>query len=95
MAAAVHGLIHRDLKAKQYHAHDGVGSEGHRFRSGQAITDAGGEMDLTQRRICWHTDFVASPEQFGSGPVDARSTSIRWALRSGLRSPDGTHSARH
>jgi uncharacterized membrane protein YkvA (DUF1232 family) len=38
----------------------------------KAITDPGGEMDLTQGEFVGTPTF-ASPEQFGSGPVDARS----------------------
>jgi serine/threonine protein kinase len=42
------------------------------FGLAKAITDAGGEMDLTQGEFVGTPTF-ASPEQFGSGPVDARS----------------------
>jgi uncharacterized membrane protein YkvA (DUF1232 family) len=42
------------------------------FGLAKAITDAGGEMDLTQGEFVGTPSF-ASPEQFGNGPVDARS----------------------
>jgi serine/threonine protein kinase/tetratricopeptide (TPR) repeat protein len=42
------------------------------FGLAKAIADAGGEMDLTHGEFVGTPSF-ASPEQFGSGPVDARS----------------------
>src|ERR1700751_4942646 len=42
------------------------------FGLAKAITDAGGQMDLTHGEFVGTPTF-ASPEQFGSGPVDARS----------------------
>src|SRR5262249_18195166 len=42
------------------------------FGLAKAITDAGGEMDLTHGEFVGTPTF-ASPEQFGGGPVDARS----------------------
>ena len=42
------------------------------FGLAKAIADAGGETDLTHGEFVGTPNF-ASPEQFGSGPVDARS----------------------
>ncbi len=42
------------------------------FGLAKAITDAGGEMDLTQGEFVGTPNF-ASPEQFGTDPVDERS----------------------
>jgi serine/threonine protein kinase len=42
------------------------------FGLAKAVTNAGGEMDLTRGEFVGTPSF-ASPEQFGSGPVDARS----------------------
>jgi adenylate cyclase len=78
IAAAAHGLIHRDLKpANIMLAPDDSGSGELEvkvidFGLAKAIADAGGEMDLTHGGFVGTPNF-ASPEQFGSGPVDARS----------------------
>jgi serine/threonine protein kinase/tetratricopeptide (TPR) repeat protein len=78
MAAAAHGLIHRDLKpANIMLAPNDSGSAELEvkvidFGLAKAIADAGGEMDLTHGEFVGTPNF-ASPEQFGSGPVDARS----------------------
>jgi len=42
------------------------------FGLAKAIADAGGEMDLTHGEFVGTPNF-ASPEQFGSGSIDARS----------------------
>src|SRR5437016_11131055 len=42
------------------------------FGLAKAVADAGGEMDITHGEFVGTPNF-ASPEQFGSGPVDARS----------------------
>ena len=42
------------------------------FGLAKAIADVGGEMDLTHGGFVGTPTF-ASPEQFGSAPVDARS----------------------
>jgi eukaryotic-like serine/threonine-protein kinase len=42
------------------------------FGLAKAIADAGGEPDLTHGQFVGTPNF-ASPEQFGSGPVDAHS----------------------
>jgi serine/threonine protein kinase len=72
MAAAVHGLIHRDLKPSNIMLTTESEVKVIDFGLVKAITDAGGEMDLTQGEFVGTPTF-ASPEQFGSGPVDARS----------------------
>src|SRR6266487_2290825 len=78
IAAAAHGLIHRDLKpANIMLAPDDSGSGELEvkvidFGLAKAIAGAGGEMDLTHGGFVGTPNF-ASPEQFGSGPVDARS----------------------
>jgi len=73
IAAAAHDLIHRDLKPSNIML---TTTESEvkviDFGLAKAITDAGGEMDLTQGEFVG-TPIFASPEQFGSGPVDARS----------------------
>src|SRR2546429_470206 len=78
MAAAAHGLIHRDLKPGNIMlARGGTDTAEPEvkvidFGLAKAIVDAGGETDLTHGEFVGTPNF-ASPEQFGSGPVDARS----------------------
>ena len=72
MAAAVHGLIHRDLKPSNIMLTTQSEVKVIDFGLVKAISDAGGEMDLTQGEFVGTPTF-ASPEQFGSGPLDARS----------------------
>jgi serine/threonine-protein kinase len=78
MAAAAHGLIHRDLKPGNIMlTRGGTGAAELQvkvidFGLAKAIADAGGEPDLTHGQFVGTPNF-ASPEQFGSGPVDARS----------------------
>src|SRR5206468_2307095 len=78
MAAAAHGLIHRDLKPGNIMLTRGASGSAELhvkvidFGLAKAITDAGGEPDLTHGQFVGTPNF-ASPEQFGSGPVDARS----------------------
>ena len=78
MAAAAHGLIHRDLKPGNIMLRRGDTDTAEPevkvidFGLAKAIADAGGETDLTHGEFVGTPNF-ASPEQFGSGPVDARS----------------------
>src|SRR5438477_4960906 len=78
MAAAAQGLIHRDLKPANIMLTSGNAETAELevkvidFGLAKAIADAGGEMDLTHGEFVGTPNF-ASPEQFGSGPVDARS----------------------
>src|SRR6266536_5679974 len=78
MAAAAQGLIHRDLKPANIMLTSGnTGTTELEvkvidFGLAKAIADAGGEMDLTHGGFVGTPNF-ASPEQFGSGPVDGRS----------------------
>src|SRR6266536_4091724 len=78
MAAAAHGLIHRDLKPGNIMLTRGGtdAAELHvkiiDFGLAKASAYAGGEPDLTHGQFVGTPNF-ASPEQFGSGPVDARS----------------------
>jgi eukaryotic-like serine/threonine-protein kinase len=78
MAAAAHGLIHRDLKPGNIMLTQGDTDTAEPevkvidFGLAKAIADAGGETDLTHGEFVGTPNF-ASPEQFGSGPVDARS----------------------
>src|SRR5438874_8775543 len=78
MAAAAHGLIHRDLKpgnimlTPSNAAPTELEVKVIDFGLAKAIADAGGETDLTHGGFVGTPTF-ASPEQFRSGPVDARS----------------------
>src|ERR1043166_8918627 len=72
MAAAAHDLIHRDLKPSNIMLTSGSEVKVIDFGLAKAITDAGGEMDLTHGEFVGTPNF-ASPEQFESGPVDVRS----------------------
>src|SRR5437773_10032578 len=78
MAAAAHGLIHRDLKPGNIMLTRG-GTDAAEllvkiidFGLAKALADAGGEPDLTHGQFVGTPNF-ASPEQFGIGPVDGRS----------------------
>src|SRR5439155_4682944 len=78
MAAAAQNLIHRDLKPGNIMLTSGNAATTELevkvidFGLAKAIADAGGEMDLTHGEFVGTPNF-ASPEQFGSGPVDVRS----------------------
>ena len=72
MAAAAHDLIHRDLKPSNIMLTGDSEVKIIDFGLAKAITDAGGDMDLTHGEFVGTPSF-ASPEQFGGGPVDARS----------------------
>jgi len=78
MAAAAQNLIHRDLKPGNIMLTAGNAATTELevkvidFGLAKAIADAGGEMDLTHGEFVGTPSF-ASPEQFGTGPVDARS----------------------
>src|SRR5438445_12840148 len=78
MAAAAHSLIHRDLKpgnimlTPDNAATTELEVKVIDFGLAKAIADAGGEMDLTYGGFVGTPNF-ASPEQFGSGPVDVRA----------------------
>jgi len=72
VAAAAHDLIHRDLKPSNIMITSESEVKVIDFGLAKAITDAGGEMDLTRGEFVGTPSF-ASPEQFGSGSVDARS----------------------
>src|SRR5216117_285215 len=78
MAAAAQGLVHRDLKPANIMLTSGNAETAELevkvidFGLAKAIADAGGEMDLTHGEFVGTPNF-ASPEQFGSGPIDARS----------------------
>src|SRR5947207_4839732 len=78
MAAAARGVIHRDLKPGNIML-TRVDADTPElevkvidFGLAKAIADAGGETDLTHGEFVGTPNF-ASPEQFGSGPIDARS----------------------
>jgi eukaryotic-like serine/threonine-protein kinase len=78
MAAAAHGLIHRDLKPGNIMlTRSGTDAAELQvkiidFGLAKAVADAGGEMDITHGRFVGTPNF-ASPEQFESRPVDVRS----------------------
>jgi uncharacterized membrane protein YkvA (DUF1232 family) len=72
MAAAAHDLIHRDLKPGNIMLTTESEVKVIDFGLAKAITDAGGDMDLTHGEFVGTPTF-ASPEQFGSDPVDARA----------------------
>jgi eukaryotic-like serine/threonine-protein kinase len=72
MAAAAHDLIHRDLKPGNIMLTTESEVKVIDFGLAKAITDAGGEMDITHGEFVGTPNF-ASPEQFESGPVDVRS----------------------
>jgi uncharacterized membrane protein YkvA (DUF1232 family) len=72
MAAAAHDLIHRDLKPSNVMLTTESEVKVIDFGLAKAITDGDAEMDLTHGEFVGTPSF-ASPEQFGSGPVDARS----------------------
>jgi serine/threonine protein kinase len=78
MAAAAQNLIHRDLKPGNIMLTAGNAATTELevkvidFGLAKAIADAGGEGDLTHGEFVGTPSF-ASPEQFGTGPVDARS----------------------
>ena len=72
IAAAAHDLIHRDLKPSNIMLTNDSEVKVIDFGLAKAITDAGGEMDLTHGEFVGTPTF-ASPEQFGGGLVDARS----------------------
>src|SRR5437867_1152606 len=99
-AAAAQGLIHRDLKPANVMLTSGNSDTAELevkvidFGLAKAIADAGGEMDLTHGEFVGTPNF-ASPEQFGSGPVDARSDiyslgATLWFALSGLAPHPGS-----
>jgi serine/threonine protein kinase len=78
IAAAAQGLIHRDLKPGNIMLKPGNAGATELevkiidFGLAKAVADAGAEMDITHGEFVPTPNF-ASPEQFGSGPVDVRS----------------------
>src|SRR5262249_30316592 len=72
MAAAAHGLIHRDLKPGNIMLTTESEVEVIDFGLAKAVADPGGEMDITHGEFVGTPNF-ASPEQFESAPVDVRS----------------------
>jgi serine/threonine protein kinase/tetratricopeptide (TPR) repeat protein len=100
MAAAAQGLIHRDLKPGNIMLTPGNAATTELevkvidFGLAKAITDAGGEMDLTHGQFVGTPNF-ASPEQFGSGVVDPRSDiyslgATLWFALTGVAPASGT-----
>ena len=100
MAAAAHGLIHRDLKPGNIMLTRGDTDAAEPevkvidFGLAKAIADAGGETDLTHGEFVGTPNF-ASPEQFGSGPVDTRSDiyslgATLWFVLTGLAPHSGS-----
>src|ERR1044071_9176230 len=76
MAAASHGLIHRDLKPGNIMLARSDTAELEAkvidFGLAKTISDAEGEIDLTHGGFVGTPNF-ASPEQFETGPIDVRS----------------------
>ena len=76
IAAAAHGLIHRDLKPGNIMLMRSDAAELEvkviDFGLAKAIADGGKEMDLTKGGFIG-TPAFASPEQFSGAPADARS----------------------
>jgi serine/threonine-protein kinase len=72
MAAATHDLIHRDLKPSNIMLTPDSEVKVIDFGLAKAITNPELEMDLTHGQFVGTPSF-ASPEQFASGPIDARS----------------------
>ncbi len=78
IAAARHGLVHRDLKPGNIMLTRPDGSIGEPvvkvidFGLAKAITESGNEMELTHDGFLG-TPAFASPEQFAGAPADARS----------------------
>jgi TolB-like protein len=100
MAAAAQGLIHRDLKPGNIMLTAGTAATTELevkvidFGLAKAIADAGGETDLTHGEFVGTPNF-ASPEQFKSDPVDARSDiyslgATLWFALTGLAPHSGT-----
>src|SRR5438132_4336412 len=100
MAAAAQGLVHRDLKpgnimlTPDNAATTNLEVKVIDFGLAKAIADAGGEADLTHGEFVGTPNF-ASPEQFASGPVDARSDiyslgATLWFALTGLASHSGS-----
>ena len=72
MAAASHDLIHRDLKPGNIMLTAESEVKVIDFGLAKAITDTAGDMELTHGAFVGTPSF-ASPEQFGSSPVDTRT----------------------
>lgn len=78
VAAASHGLVHRDLKpgnimlTRSDAAVDQASVKVIDFGLAKAVSDSGNDMDLTQGGFVG-TPAFASPEQFSGAPADARS----------------------